>query len=218
MVLEADRNGCVREVLVIAAALSIQDPRERPQDKQQAAAEAHARFADETSDFLAYLNLWRYLQEQQKELSSSAFRRLCKKEFLNYLRVREWQDLHSQLRRALRQLDLSLDSSPTNADAVHLSLLAGLLSHVGLRDTEKREYVGARGARFALVPGSSLAKKAPRWVMAAELVETNRMWGRVAARIDPEWVERARRAPGEAAATASRTGSASRPRSWRTSG
>ncbi len=190
MVVEADRHGCVRDVLVIAAALSIQDPRERPQDKQQLAAELHGRFTDETSDFLAYLNLWRYVQEQQKELSSSAFRRLCKKELLNYLRVREWQDLHSQLRRSLKQLDLSLDSSATNADAVHISLLAGLLSHVGLRDTEKREYVGARNARFALVPSSALAKKAPRWVMAAELVETNRMWGRVSARVDPAWVER----------------------------
>ncbi len=190
MVLEADRQGCVRDVLVIASALSIQDPRERPQDKQQQATELHKRFADETSDFLAYLNLWRYLQEQQKELSSSAFRRLCRKEFLNYLRVREWQDLHSQLRRALRSLDLSLDASPTNADAVHMALLAGLLSHVGLRDVEKREYVGARGARWAIVPSSALAKKAPRWAMAAELVETNRMWGRVAARIDPAWVER----------------------------
>jgi ATP-dependent helicase HrpA len=189
MVVEADRHGCVRDVLVIAAALSIQDPRERPQDKQQAAAEMHKRFADEHSDFLAYLNLWRYLQEQQKELSSSAFRRLCRKEFLNYLRVREWQDLHSQLRRSLRSLDLSLDSSAINADAIHLSLLAGLLSHIGLRDVEKREYIGARNARFAIVPGSSLAKKAPRWVMAAELVETNRMWGRVAARIDPGWAE-----------------------------
>ena len=132
----------------------------------------------------------RYLQEQQKALSSSAFRRLCKKEFLNHLRVREWQDLHSQLRRSLSQLDLRLEHSPTNADAVHSSLLAGLLSHVGLRDVEKREYVGARNARFALVPSSSLAKKAPRWVMAAELVETNRMWGRVAGRVDPAWVER----------------------------
>jgi ATP-dependent helicase HrpA len=190
MVLEADKQGCVRDVLVIAAALSIQDPRERPQDKQQQAAEMHNRFVVETSDFLAYLNLWRYLQEQQKELSSSAFRRLCKKEYLNYLRVREWQDLHSQLRRALRSLDLSLDATPTNADAVHTALLAGLLSHVGLRDVEKREYIGARNARWAVVPSSALAKKAPRWVMAAELVETNRMWGRVAARIDPAWVER----------------------------
>ncbi len=191
MVVEADRNGCVRDVLVIAAALSIQDPRERPQDKQQLAAELHKRFDDESSDFLAYLNLWRYLQEQQKELSSSAFRRLCKKELLNYLRVREWQDLHGQLRRALRGAELSLDSSTPSGDAVHMSLLAGLLSHVGLRDTEKREYLGARSARWALVPSSSLAKKAPRWVMAAELVETNRMWGRVAAKVDPAWVERA---------------------------
>ena len=190
MVVEADRNGCVRDVLVIAAALSIQDPRERPQDRQQAAAEHHNRFVDETSDFLAYLNLWRYLQDAQKELSSSAFRRLCKKEFLNHLRVREWQDLHSQLRRSLSQLDLRLEHSPTDADAVHASLLAGLLSHVGLRDVEKREYIGARNARFALVPSSSLAKKAPRWVMAAELVETNRLWGRVAGRVDPGEIER----------------------------
>ena len=189
MVVEADRNGCVRDVLVIAAALSIQDPRERPADKQQAAAELHKRFADETSDFMSYLNLWHYLQEQQKALSSSAFRRLCRAEFLNYLRVREWQDLHSQLRRSLRQLDLRLDASATNADNVHRSLLAGLLSHVGLRDEVKREYVGARSARFALVPGSAVGKKAPRWVTVAELVETNRMWGRVAARVDPQWVE-----------------------------
>ena len=189
MVVEADRNGCVRDVLVIAAALSIQDPRERPADRQQAAAEMHKRFADETSDFQAYLNLWRYVQEQQKELSSSAFRRLCKKEFLNYLRVREWQDLHSQLRRSLKRLDLSLDSSTPSADSISRSLLAGLLSHIGLRDVEKREYAGARGARWALVPGSALAKKAPPWVMAAELVETNRMWGRVAGRIDPSWAE-----------------------------
>ncbi len=189
MVLEADRNGSVRDVLVIAAALSIQDPRERPADKQQQAAEHHKRFADETSDFLAYLNLWHYLQEQQKALSSSAFRRMCRSEFLNYLRVREWQDLHTQLRRSLRQLDLSLDASPTNADNVHRSLLAGLLSHVGLRDEVKKEYVGARSARFSLVPGSAVGKKSPRWVTVAELVETNRMWGRVAARVDPQWVE-----------------------------
>jgi ATP-dependent helicase HrpA len=190
MVVEADGNGCVRDVLVIAAALSIQDPRERPQDKAQQAAQLHARFTDPSSDFLTYLNLWRYLQEQQKALSSSAFRRLCRRELLNYLRVREWQDLHTQLRRSLRQLDLHLDSAPTDGDAVHLSLLAGLLGHIGLRDVEKREYVGARNARFALVPGSALGKKPPRWVMVAELVETNRMWGRVAARIDPGWVER----------------------------
>ena len=190
MVLEADRNGCLREVLVITAALSIQDPRERPLDRQQAAAEAHARFADKDSDFLALLNLWSYLQEQQRALSSSAFRRLCKREFLHHLRVREWQDLHAQLRSAAKSLGLALSSTPAQPGAVHVSLLAGLLSHVGMWDPDKREYLGARGARFALSPGSALAKKPPRWVMAAELVETTRLWARVNARIEPEEAER----------------------------
>jgi ATP-dependent helicase HrpA len=189
MVLEADRLGCVRDVLVIVAALSIQDVRERPQDKQQQAAELHRRFADETSDFLAHLNLWHYLQEQQRALSSSAFRRLCKRELLSYLRIREWQDLHTQLRRTIKGLELSLDGSATDPDRVHQALLAGLLSHVGLRDPDKREYAGARGTRFAVVPGSSLSRKQPRFVMAAELVETNRLWARVVARISPEWAE-----------------------------
>ncbi len=193
MVVEADRNGVLAEVLVLAAALSIQDPRERPQDAQQQAAQAHARFADETSDFLAYWNLWRYLRGRQQELGSSAFRRMCKQEHLNHLRVREWQDVHSQLRQVCRSLGLTHETPHAEAeidgDKVHQSLLAGLLSHVGLRDAEKREYVGARGARFAVVPGSALAKKTPRWVVAAELVETNRLWGRVVARVQPEWVE-----------------------------
>ncbi|MDT7572322.1 MAG: ATP-dependent helicase HrpA [Actinomycetota bacterium] len=189
MVVEADKQGALREVLVIAAAMSIQDPRERPQDKQQAADELHARFADPTSDFLSYLNLWNYISEQQKALSSSAFRRLCRSEFLNWLRIREWQDLHSQLRRVARSLRFSLNSSYPGPDAVHQALLAGLLSHVGLRDSEKREYAGARGARFAVVPSSALYKKQPTWVVAGELVETNRMWGRVCARITPEWAE-----------------------------
>jgi ATP-dependent helicase HrpA len=190
MIVEADDQGALREVLVIAAAMSIQDPRERPQDKQQQADEQHKRFADPTSDFLTYLNLWNYVSEQQKALSSSAFRRLCRTEFLNWLRIREWQDLHSQLRRVARSLDLSLNSGYPGPDAVHQSLLAGLLSHVGLRDPDKREYAGARGARFAVVPNSALYKKQPTWVVAGELVETNRMWGRVCARISPEWAER----------------------------
>ncbi|MCA1712717.1 MAG: ATP-dependent RNA helicase HrpA [Actinobacteria bacterium] len=189
MVVEANEHGALREVLVIAAAMSIQDPRERPTDKQQQAAEMHNRFADPTSDFLTYLNLWNHISEQQKTLSSSAFRRLCRTEFLNWLRIREWQDLHSQLRRVARSLDLTLNSGQAAPDLVHLSLLAGLLSHIGLRDPDKREYVGARGARFAVVPGSALHKKQPQWVMAGELVETNRMWGRVLARIAPEWAE-----------------------------
>jgi ATP-dependent helicase HrpA len=189
MVLEADKQGALREVLVIAAALSIQDPRERPQDKQQQADELHKRFADPTSDFLTYLNLWNYITEQQKALSSSAFRRLCRTEFLNWLRIREWQDLHSQLRRVARSLGLSLNSGYPGPDPVHQALLAGLLSHVGLRDPDKREYVGARGARFAVVPSSALYKKQPTWLVAGELVETNRMWARVCARITPEWAE-----------------------------
>jgi ATP-dependent helicase HrpA len=190
MVVEADRQGSLREVLVIAAAMSIQDPRERPTDKQQAADELHARFTDPTSDFLTYLNLWHYVQEQQKALSSSAFRRLCRSEYLNWLRIREWQDLHSQLRRVARGLDLSLNSAAAAPDLVHQSLLAGLLSHIGLREPEKRQYLGARGARFAVVPSSALYKKQPQWVVAGELVETNRMWGRVVARISPEWAEK----------------------------
>ena len=190
MVVEAEKLGCVREVLVIVAALSIQDPRERPLDKQQAAAQLHARFADPTSDLLSWLRLWEHLQDSQRELGSSAFRRLCKREFLNHLRIREWQDLHSQLRRTVRQLGIRQDTAVSGPAQVHQALLSGLLSHVGLRDAAARDFLGARGARFALAPGSALAKKPPSLVMAAELVETNRLWGRMAARIEPEWAER----------------------------
>ena len=189
MVLEAERYGCVREVMVIAAALSIQDPRERPTDAQQAAAEKHGRFVDKDSDFLSYLNLWRYLRKAQEELSSSQFRKLCRAEFLNYLRVREWQDVNSQLRQVARTFGIRSSSAPDDPDNIHRSLLAGLLSHIGLKDPERQEYQGARNARFAISPGSALFKKPPRWVMAAELVETSRLWGRVAARIEPEWAE-----------------------------
>ncbi|MGV9599803.1 ATP-dependent RNA helicase HrpA [Streptosporangium sandarakinum] len=199
MVIEADHNGCVREVMVIAAALSIQDPRERPADKQQAADEKHRRFADKESDFISYLNLWNHLQEQQKELSSSAFRRLCKADFLNYLRVREWQDVYGQLRQMSRSLGVTLNGVPGDEQKIHVSLLSGLLSHVGVKDIDKKgadgprrpmtEYIGARNARFAIFPGSALAKKQPLWVMSAELVETSRLWARVNAKIEPEWVE-----------------------------
>ncbi|MFC0003668.1 ATP-dependent RNA helicase HrpA [Micromonospora siamensis] len=212
MVIEGERNGCATEVVVIAAALSIQDPRERPADKQAQADQAHARFADKESDFVAYLNLWRYLREQQRELSSSAFRRMCKAEYLNYLRVREWQDIVSQLRQVLRTPEpgdgrrarrgggepagdgdrrgVAADL-PEEIDTpkVHQSLLPGLLSHLGLKDAQKHEYLGARGAKFMIFPGSALFRKPPRWVMAAELVETSRLFGRVAGRVEPEWVE-----------------------------
>jgi len=189
MVLEADRNGCAREVIVIAAALSIQDPRERPAEQQQAADAKHARFTHAGSDFLAYLSLWDYLAEQQRALSSSQFRRLCRAEFLHYLRVREWQDLVGQLRQLAKSVGVSLNAEPAKPQQVQLSLLAGLLSHIGLKDTDKQEYLGARNAKFAVFPGSALFKKPPRWVMAAELVETSRLWARTVARIEPEWVE-----------------------------
>ena len=192
MVIEADKQDCLAEVMVITAALSIQDPRERPVDKQQQADEKHGRFADKESDFFSYLNLWRYLREQQRELSGNQFRRLCRGEFLNYLRVREWQDIYSQLRQVTRTLGLTLTERDelAAAEAVHTAMLAGLLSHIGLKETDKREYLGARGAKFAIFPGSALFKKQPRWVMSAELVETSRLWGRVNARIEPEWAEK----------------------------
>ncbi|MEV7387482.1 ATP-dependent RNA helicase HrpA [Streptomyces sp. NPDC091215] len=192
MVLEADKNGCVREVMVIAAALSIQDPRERPADKQTQADQQHARFRDETSDFLAFLNLWRYVREQQRERGSSSFRRMCKQEYLNFLRIREWQDIYTQLRTVAKQMGIHLNEEDAPGDRVHVSLLAGLLSHIGMKDVKdgaKNEYLGARNAKFAIFPGSALFKKTPRFVMSAELVETSRLWARVNAKIEPEWVE-----------------------------
>ncbi|MFI1588852.1 ATP-dependent RNA helicase HrpA [Streptomyces halstedii] len=189
MVVEADRNGCVREVMVIAAALSIQDPRERPAEKQTQADQHHARFKDETSDFLAYLNLWRHVREQQKERGSSSFRRMCKQEYLNFLRIREWQDIYAQLRTVAKQMGIELNDEDAPEQSVHTSLLAGLLSHIGLKDTEKNEYLGARSAKFAIFPGSALFKKQPRFVMSAELVETSRLWARVNAKVEPEWIE-----------------------------
>ncbi len=193
MVLAADRLGVLPEVLVIVAGLSIQDVRERPLERQQAADTAHARFRQPDSDFLSLLKLWQYLQTQRDELSHTKFRRMCHDEFLHYLRVREWADVNSQLRRTVRELGLKPGKvrSEPDADQIHQALLHGLLSHVGLRDLEGREYLGARGARFAIFPGSGLAKKPPRWLMAGELVETSRLWARDAASIDPQWVERA---------------------------
>ncbi|MFB8274689.1 ATP-dependent RNA helicase HrpA [Nocardia colli] len=294
MLVEAHGSGNLTEVLIIVAALSIQDVRERPADNQQAADTKHARFIVEGSDFLAYLRLWDYLNEQRKSLSSNQFRRMCREEFLHYLRIREWQDLHGQLRTITRGLGWSADGGPDRSDeaddptrtseqpgrgsrrgrgrrnnapdgqpasqqptedsarrtlsaegqrtgegtrggasagragqqdanasrggraggskrgrgqaaggsavesddmpwdsvGIHQALLAGMLSHIGLREAESREFLGARNAKFMIFPGSSLAKKPPRWVMAAELVETSRLWGRMAAKVEPEWAER----------------------------
>ncbi|MGX1805882.1 ATP-dependent RNA helicase HrpA [Nocardia sp. NPDC055321] len=286
MLVEAHNTGCLPEVLKIVAALSIQDVRERPVEFQQAADTKHARFHVEGSDFLSYLMLWDYLSEQRKSLSSNQFRRMCRDEFLHYLRIREWQDLHGQLRTITRGLGWSTESDrpggdshedrggenaggaarsdagrrgaadgtrsggrgrrgrgtaaaagdgsargsgdgaknargqrgsatagaagnesdrsgrdaaqaaaadaalPWDTTSIHQALLSGMLSHIGVREAESREFLGARNAKFMIFPGSSLAKKAPRWVMAAELVETSRLWGRTAARIEPEWAER----------------------------
>ncbi|MGV0605930.1 ATP-dependent RNA helicase HrpA [Mycolicibacterium sp. XJ1904] len=190
MILQADTEGCVREILVLAAALSIPDPRERPADSEDAARQKHARFADEHSDFVSYLNLWRYLGEQRKELSGNAFRRMCRDEFLHYLRIREWQDLTGQLRSIARDLGIRESDEPADPASVHAALLAGLLSHIGLRDGDGREYQGARNSKFVLAPGSVLTKRPPRWIVVADLVETSRLFGRIGARIQPEVVER----------------------------
>jgi ATP-dependent RNA helicase HrpA len=217
MILEAGKNGCAREVLIITAALSINDPRERPAEGREAADALHARFAEPGSDFLAYLNLWDYLSAMQRELSGSAFRRMCRREHLHYLRVREWQDVYGQLTQAARDAGIrpgrerDVPARPQAgeregqarvpaelADRIHISLLAGLLSHIGMQDTARKaagrqrplaEFAGARGARFAIFPDSVLARKPPQWVVAAELVETSRLWARTVARITPAWVE-----------------------------
>ncbi len=208
MILEADRLGVLPEVLAITAALSVQDPRERPVDQQAQADQLHARFKHESSDFLTLLNLWRHVRTQQRELGSSAFRRMCRHEFLNYLRLREWQEVEQQLRQTAKQVGLEgargrrdvPDSEQVDEDSVHQALLSGLLSHLGLREEAAtsqpgqrrplREYLGARGTRFAIFPGSGLARKPPELVMAAELVETSRLFARVNAAVRPEWAER----------------------------
>ncbi|XOC33370.1 ATP-dependent RNA helicase HrpA [Haemophilus influenzae] len=189
MILSAVNFGCVYEMMIIVSALSIQDPRERPQEKQQASDEKHRRFADKKSDFLAFLNLWRYLQEQQKELSKNQFRRQCQKDFLNYLRIREWQDIYHQIRLTVREMGLPINSEKAEYQQIHTALLSGLLSHIGLKEAEKQQYLGARNAHFAIFPNSVLFKKQPKWVMAAELVETSKLWGRMVAEIEPEWIE-----------------------------
>ncbi len=193
MLLEADRLGCLREVLVITAALSIQDPRERQVDQQARADEMHARFRDTRSDFVAWLNLWDHLRAQQAELGSSAFRRMCRTEHLNYLRVREWQEFERQLRQIAKEVGLKVTapSAERDEDRIHQALLAGLLSHIGQRDPDRRDYLGARGTRFSVFPGSGLFKKQPDFVVAAELVETSKLWGRQCAAVDPLWVEKA---------------------------
>ncbi len=203
MLIEAERTGVQRDVLAIVAGLSIQDVRERPEEQREQAQAAHARFTDPTSDFLTLLNLWNHLREQQAELGSSAFRRLCRSEFLNYVRVREWFDVHRQLSQ-LVGAPRNPEPGTADPDTVHKAILAGLLSQIGVLDERDRkaekgragkggparaEYRGARGAKFAIFPGSGLRKKGPQAVMAAELVETSRLYARTVAAIDPAWAE-----------------------------
>ncbi|NOH80521.1 ATP-dependent RNA helicase HrpA [Vibrio sp. RE86] len=189
MVLEAPKYGALKELMVIASALSIQDPRERPSDKQQSSDDKHKRFFHEESDFLTFVNLWDYIQKQQKKLSGNQFRKQCKQDYLSYLRVREWQDVYFQVHQAMREMDFKLNDEPASYQGVHSAILVGLLSHIGMKDQEKNEYQGARNARFHIFPASGLFKKQPKWIMSAELVETSKLWGRIIAKIQPEWIE-----------------------------
>ncbi|MCT1367577.1 ATP-dependent RNA helicase HrpA [uncultured Kocuria sp.] len=194
MIVAAESHGVAKELMVLAAALTIQDPRERPTEKRAQADEFHSRFTDDTSDFSSYLLLWQYLQDKQEELSSSQFRKLCGREFINYLRVREWQDLYEQLRRLGSRANISVPRGRQitvggTEEAVHRSLLTGLLSHIGVKDERKHEYHGARGSRFSIFPGSGLFKKNPDWIVSAELVETSKLWARVNASVNPQWIE-----------------------------
>lgn len=189
MLVEARRLGCTKEIMIITSALSIQDPRERPFDKQQASDEKHRRFADKQSDFISYINLWNYIKTQQQELSGNQFRRLCQKEFLNYLRIREWQDVYTQIRQTIKQLAFPINSQLADYRSLHVALLCGLLSHVGMKELEKHEYIGARNIKFAIFPNSAIFKNQPKWCIASELVETSRLWGRTAAKIEAEWIE-----------------------------
>ncbi|PWI34755.1 ATP-dependent RNA helicase HrpA [Vibrio albus] len=189
MVIEAPSHGCLKEVMIIASALSIQDPRERPSDKQQSSDDKHRRFFDKESDFITFVNLWDYIQKQQKALTGNQFRKQCKQEYLNYLRIREWQDVYFQLHQVMREMDTKLNDEPGSYQGIHSALITGLLSHIGLKDQEKNEYQGARNARFHIFPASGLFKKQPKWIISAELVETSKLWGRIVAKIQPEWVE-----------------------------
>ena len=188
MALGADREGALSEGLVIAAALSIQDPRERPADRRDAADEAHAAFAHERSDFLTYLNLWSWFQERKRHLSGAKLRKACKQNFLSYVRMREWEDTHRQLRRLVTELGYHPNTEPADEDAVHRALLTGLLTSIG-RLKDNKEYAGPNGVRFSIFPGSGQFSARPKWVMAGQLVRTTRLYAHTVARIDPRWVE-----------------------------
>lgn len=188
MVLAAAKRGSLKEVLIIAAALTIQDPRERPLDKQQAADEKHRAYQDESSDFIAFVNLWNSIESQRQALSENQFKKYCRTQFLSYLRIREWRDVHRQLVLVCKEMGFKQNQQAADYAAIHKALLAGLLSHIGEKQDNK-EYKGARNQTFYLFPGSSQFKPSPKWVMAAELVETSKLYARIVAKIEPEWIE-----------------------------
>lgn len=190
MLIAADANACLDEVLTITSALSIIDPRERPTGKEDTADQMHARFRDESSDFLSWLKLWDHVSSERRQRTSNQFRRMCQKEFLSWRRIREWQDVRAQLRRVARDMGMHPNRDPAPPELVHESLLAGLLSHVGRKDPDRHHYRGARGTTFSIRPGSSLFKRSPEWVMAAALVETTRTWATGVAPVSPETIER----------------------------
>jgi len=188
MVLSAQQRNCLTEVLIIASALSIQDPRERPMDKQQAADLAHAKHKDERSDFIAFLKIWQLYNDKKKELSQNRLRKFCKENFLSFMRLREWQDIHTQLQQQVKQMGLKPNKVPAEYQELHQALLSGLLSNIAVK-TDKTEYTGTRNLKLKIFPGSALHKKGPKWIMAAELVETGRLYARIVAKIEPEWIE-----------------------------
>ncbi|MCP3666585.1 MAG: ATP-dependent RNA helicase HrpA [Gammaproteobacteria bacterium] len=190
MLFAAAHEGCLKEVQVIAAALSVQDPRDRPIDKRQEADQAHALFVEETSDFLGYLKLWDFLEEKRRHLTKRKFRVLCRGHFLSWTRVQEWHDIHHQIRGQMHEMGLKENEEDAGHDPIHMAILSGLLSHVGFKGSGKdREYLGARNSRFSIFPGSALFKGQPKWVMASELVETSKLYARTVAKIEPEWIE-----------------------------
>jgi ATP-dependent helicase HrpA len=190
MLIEGSRQSCLHELIVLASALSIQDPRERPLEASAAADETHARFENDNSDFLVYLKLWQYLKQQRKEKSSSQFRKMCKREFLNWTRVNEWFDLNRQFYEQAREEKLKFNKTPGSDEQIHLALMAGLLSHVGYRNPENNNYSGPRSRLFHVFPGSGLFSRQPKWIMAAEIVETSRTYARTNAVIKSEWIEK----------------------------
>ena len=188
MIIEANQQNSLTEVLIIASALSVQDPKERPLDKQQAADQCHREYLDEDSDFVSFVNLWHSYEEQRQALSSGQLRKYCSKHFLNFMRMREWRDVHRQLHLACKSLGYKELSTPASYRSVHVALLSGLLSHIGFKQ-ENKEFLGARNRRFLVFPGSTQYKKPAKWLMVSELVETSKLYGRTAAKIDPLWLE-----------------------------